>query len=190
MSPEAPVAITVLLRFTDVLAELGLKYHLGGSYASSIHGIPRQTQDIDLVVDMRIDTVAPLAAKLAGEFYLDTYSIIEAVQQKSNANLLHLDSGIKIDIFMRGESAYDNEEFLRAAPVQMQRSPARYVHVKSAEDILLRKLQWYRHGGQVSERQWQDAMGIARIQAGKLDIGYLRRWAAELNVADLLEHIL
>ena len=180
----------MLLRFTDVLTELGIEYHLGGSYASSIHGMPRQTQDIDVVVDVRIDTVAPLAAKLAGEFYLDTSSITEAVQQKSSVHPLHLDSGIKIDIFMRGESAYDNEEFLRAAPVQVQRSPARYVHVNSAEDILLRKLQWYRLGGQVSERQWRDAMGVARIQAGRLDTGYLRRWAAELNVADLLERIL
>lgn len=190
MNPEAPIALAVLLQFVDVLEELGIEYHLGGSYASSIHGIPRQTQDIDLVVDLGSDAVEPLATKLKEAFYLDKAAVRNAVQDKGSVNLVHLDTGMKIDLFMRGDSAYDQEEFARAVPVQIQLSPTRFVRVKSAEDILLRKLQWYRLGGEVSQRQWRDVLGIARAQAPKLDTNYLAHWAANLAIADLLEGIM
>lgn len=190
MSPEAPEALSVLFRFLDVLEELGVEYHLGGSYASSIHGVPRQTQDIDLVLDIRPGVVDSLVVQLEDEFYLDVNSIRDAIRNKSSVNLIHLDSGIKIDIFIRGDSLYDDEEFLRSRLVQVQLSPERHICVKSAEDIILRKLQWYRLGGNVSEQQWNDVLGIVRVQGDRLDSGYLKSWAIQLEIEDLVEGIL
>lgn len=66
----------------------------------------------------------------------------------------------------------------------------RTVVIKSAEDILLRKLQWYRLDGETSDRHWNDVLGIVRTQGERLDLPYLRRWAESLEIADLLDRTL
>lgn len=190
MSPELPQALQVALRVIDVLESMGIQYHLGGSYASSIHGIPRQTQDIDLVVDLTPDSAAALAQRLAGEFYADARSASEAAREKRSFNLIHLDSGIKVDLFVLAAAPFDVEEFRRHRRERVQLEPERFAYVKSPEDIVLRKLQWYRMGGEVSDRQWADVEGIVRTQGEALDREYLRRWARELKVDDLLERAL
>jgi hypothetical protein len=190
MSPELPEALRVALRVIDVLDELRVRYHVGGSYASSIHGIPRQTQDIDLVVELPPEAAGPLASMLGDEFYVDTESVRRAARDKTSANVIHLDSGIKVDLFVRGDSPFDREEFKRHRRELIRREPERHVYVKTAEDILLRKLAWYRMGGETSDRQWSDVLGIARIHGEMLDREYVERWARELGVADLLEKVL
>ena len=55
-----------------------------------------------------------------------------------------------------------------------------------AEDTILAKLVWYRKGGEVPDRQWHDVLGVIQVQAGRLDSAYLREWAANLRVTDLL----
>jgi hypothetical protein len=60
-------------------------------------------------------------------------------------------------------------------------------YVQAPEDAVLSKLDWYRRGGEVSENQWRDVLGMLRQQAERLDVGYLRMWAGELGVADLLD---
>lgn len=190
MSPELPEALRVALRVIDVLDELRVRYHVGGSYASSIHGIPRQTQDIDLVVELTPESAGPLASKLGDEFYIDEESVRRAARDKTSANLIHLDSGIKIDLFVRGDTPFDLEEFRRHRRELIRREPERYVYVKTAEDILLRKLSWYRMGGERSDRQWNDVLGIARTHGETLDREYIERWARELGIEDLLERML
>jgi hypothetical protein len=190
MSPELPEALRVALRVIDVLDELRVRYHVGGSYASSIHGIPRQTQDIDLVVELPPEGAGPLASKLGDEFYVDEESVRRAARDKTSANVIHLDSGIKIDLFVLGDSPFDLEEFRRHRREMIRREPERYVYVKTAEDTLLRKLLWYRMGGETSDRQWNDVLGIARTQGETLDREYVERWARELGVEDLLERVL
>jgi hypothetical protein len=190
MSPELPEGLRVALRVIDVLDDLGFRYHVGGSYASSIHGIPRQTQDIDLVVELPPSGAAPLAAKLGDEFYVDEESVRRAARDRSSVNVIHLDSGIKVDLFVRGDSPFDLEEFRRHRRELIRREPERYVYVKTPEDTLLRKLSWYRMGGEVSDRQWNDVLGIARTQCETLDREYLERWARELGIEGLLEKVL
>jgi hypothetical protein len=190
MIPELPHGLAVALEVIAVLEELDLPYHLGGSYASSIHGIPRQTQDVDLVVEMGEGSAPVLAGKLRDRFYLDEESIRLAVRRKSSCNLIHLDTGLKIDLFVRGDDPFDREELARARPLLVQTDPERSVVVKSPEDTLLRKLQWYRLGGESSDRQWNDVVGIARTQAQRLDLDYLRLWANHLAVEDLLDRVL
>lgn len=189
MNAQLPEAFRVLLQVIDVFDELGIEYHLGGSYASSVHGIPRQTQNIDLVVRLGHDIIETLASRLENDFYLDKDSISQAVSDKSSTNLIHLKTGIKIDLFMYGDSQFDREEFQRARPELLWVTPERRVNIKSAEDTLLRKLQWYRLGGEVSDRQWNDVLGILKSQADTLDKNHLDYWAKELGLEDLLARV-
>lgn len=180
-------ALKVTLAVIDALEEIGVRYHLGGAFASSIHGVPRQTRGVDLVADLRAKHVTALVGRLADTFYVDGGMIREAISRHSSFNLVHFESGFKVDIFVLGEGPFDLEEFGRSKPARLVQEPPRDVFVKSPEDTVLRKLTWYRLGGQVSERQWLDVLGILKLQAEGLDKEYLSRWAADLGVADLLE---
>jgi hypothetical protein len=189
-SPLGSQDLTVALRVIETLEDLGISYHLGGSIASSIHGTPRQTRDIDIAVDLPATAVAAFVAGLQREFYLDEERIRAAIQRKASFNLIHLETGLKIDVFVRSAEPFDLSEFQRQAPYRLVQEPPRDVVVKSAEDIVLRKLLWYRIGHEVSDRQWSDIQGVLRTQGERLDRTYLRRWAEDLEVADLLEKAL
>ena len=188
MIPEAPEALRVLLLVVDALEGIGLEYHVGGSYASSVHGVPRQTQDIDLVVNLPPTLVTNFVKSLSQDFFVQESAAREAVQDRRSFNAIHLATGLKIDFFVRGDQPFDLEEFRRhrAQPLL----EGRPIIVKSPEDIVLRKLEWYRAGGEVSDRQWGDVVGILRTQGHSLDRDYMEQWATTLGVADLLENAL
>jgi len=187
MTPEMPEALQAALQVIDVLESLGVRYHLGGSYASSLHGFPRQTQDIDVVVELEEGVVSEFTSRLEDKFYVDEIPIRRALRTKGSFNVLHLKTGIKVDFFVRGDSVFDRQEFERHLPELVQLDPERRVFVKTPEDIVLRKLQWYRQGGEVSDRQWTDVLSVIRVQGDRLDREYLERWAEQLGLADLLE---
>ena len=190
MTPLDPEALQVASLVIDVLRELGLDYHLGGSYASAVHGIPRRTHDVDLVVDMGPGMGQEIARALEDRFYVDESAIARAIQERSSFNAVHLGTGIKVDLFVKGTSPFDESEFKRRVSVQVGDSPLTEVFLKSAEDTILRKLLWFRLGGEVSDRQLQDVRGIFRVQAGGLDMEYLDEWADQLEIRDLLEKAL
>lgn len=175
-----------LLEVLRALADLGVRHHLGGSWASSLHGVPRQTRDADLVVDLDPATVPLLAARLRPTFYLDEDRILQAVLRRSSVNLIHLASGFKIDLFVKGDQPFDESELARSVLADLPGAPGRKAPVKSAEDTVLRKLAWFDQGGRTSERQWLDLLGILKAQHGRIDEDYLHRWADELGVAELL----
>lgn len=189
MTPSDPEGLRVAFLVLEVLDRLGISYHIGGSYASAIHGIPRQTHDVDLVVDLRKDRVGDLVQALAGGFYVDEEAVARAVRERASCNLVHLATGIKIDIFVKGTAPFDVAEFDRKVAVRLGDEPSHEVFVKSAEDTLLRKLLWYRLGGEVSDRQWEDVRGILSVQGERLDMGYLREWADRLAIRDLLDRL-
>ena len=190
MTPELPEALQVALRVIEVLEELGAPYHVGGSYASSIHGVPRQTQDIDVVVDLPLVSANPLVSMIKDDFYVDEASVKRAIRDRTSFNVIHLDSGFKVDIFVRGDAPFDLEEFARHRAELVQTEPERRIYVKTAEDILLRKLLWCQMGGEVSDRQWLDLLGIARTQGDDIDLRYVEHWARELGVRQLLDRLL
>jgi hypothetical protein len=178
--------VAVLLLVAEALDELGIEFHVGGSLASGVHGVPRQTRDIDLVVALDARDVEPLLARLGEAFYADGRELARAVRERKSTNLVHIDSGVKVDLFVRGSAPFDRSEFDRAGHVVLGEGPGRPVRIKSAEDTVLRKLHWYRTGGEVSERQWSDVVGLLKTRIGTLDEPYLDRWARELGVLDLL----
>lgn len=166
-----------------------INYHIGGSVSSSAHGIPRTTIDIDLVVDLKIHQVGKMVTKLKGAYYIDSGMIENAIQTESSFNLIHLETFIKLDVFILKQTPYDREVMDRAIDGILTVDDADPIHVKfsSAEDIVLNKLSWFRMGGEQSERQWTDILGVLNVQKNSLDIGYMKKWAKVINVLDLLE---
>ena len=178
--------LAVVLRVIDTLEGLSIPFHLGGSFASTIHGIPRQTADVDIVVDLSPTAGNGVVDALSGDFYIDQHAVDEAISRGSCFNAIHLATGFKVDFFVMGRQQYDRVELQRSIMEQIVADPPKWAPVKSAEDVILRKLQWYEEGGRVSERQWKDVLGVLKTQGERLDAVYLAEWARRLGLIDLL----
>lgn len=180
----------ITLLVTQTLEQLRIAYAVGGSLASSIHGVMRSTLDVDIVADLSLSHIQPLVAALSKEFYTDEEMIRDAIERKSSFNLIHFDTAFKVDIFVRKLRAYDQIQLKRRRTVVIATDPEQTVYVVSPEDIILAKLEWYRLGGEVSDRQWRDILGVLKTLEGELDMNYLQQWADEIEVVDLLKRAL
>jgi hypothetical protein len=173
-----------------ILDSLGISYSIGGSIAGSFAGEPRTTVDIDVVVALEEATVPAFVRAFEYEFYIDEHAVRRAVLDRSSANAIHLPTSIKIDFFVAGGTPLDTELLQRHRPVSVTGDDRNRLWVHSPEDILLQKLRWYRRGGGSSDRQWRDALGIARTQGERLDRSYLHDGATRLQIVDLLQRVL
>jgi hypothetical protein len=178
----------VAVRVARALDQAGVEYVVGGSVASSAHGEPRATRDIDFAVLLTESTIAALIAALGPDFAVDEQMLLEAVRAGRTANIFYLPFFTKIDLFVRGTGEYDRAEFSRR--VEIEPAPGERVHASSPEDCLLWKLRWFRRGGEVSDQQWRDVLGLLRISGDRMDHEYLLRWAGPHGVTDLLERAL
>ncbi len=186
MLPE-PIAVTLLV--VDALEGLGVNYFISGSLASAVHGVMRATMDADVVADLRWEQAEPLARVCDG-FYVDVDAIRQAIRQRRSFNLVHLETMFKVDVFVRREGPFDAMQPQRRQAQSLSTQPERTAFFATAEDTVLAKLDRYRMGGEVSDQQWRDVLGVMKVQAGRLDRAYLRRWAQELGVSDLAERAL
>jgi len=182
--------LDVALRVIAVLEDLGVPYVLGGSLASSLVGEPRATADVDLAVRLSDADVSSLVRALESEFYVSEEAAHEAVRRHASFNLVHLETVLKVDLFVLGDDLLDRRQLERRTRVRVSDDPPRELWVGSAEDQVLRKLRWYRDGGGISERQWRDVIGILAVQGERLDREELRAAAREADLADLLERAL
>ncbi len=173
------------------LDRLSIRYAAGGSLASSVHGIPRATVAIDLVADLHDRDIAPLSAELSKEFYADDGVMREAVRACRPFNLIHYESSYKFDLFPLPADPYYQGELDRRTVTEFSfgEGPSLRFPVVTPEDTVLTKLVWYQTGGEVSERQWSDVLGIIKVRGQELDQDYLRRWAAHLGVTQLLQRV-
>ena len=179
--------LIVVGKLARVFDGLGVAYLVGGSLASSLYGIPRATQDVGLVAGLGFPQVEPVTHALENDFYVDAVSISDAIRQRGSFNVIHLGTMFKADIFIPREGAWPSEEMLRARSMRFEvAEETMNVRFSSPEDTILHKLQWYRLGGHISDRQWSDVLGVIKIQGRSLDLPYLERWAAALNLAELL----
>lgn len=183
-------AIRVTLLVTTLLDQLGVPYVIGGSMASIIHGMLRTTMDVDIVADVRSEHVPFLVTELQDAFYVDEPMIRQAIQRRSSFNLIHLSTMFKVDIFVPKGRPFDRQQLDRRISEQMDAEGKAQLWVLSAEDVILAKLEWFRLGGEVSERQWRDILGVMKTQQSALDKDYLRQWAEALAVSDLMERAL
>jgi hypothetical protein len=171
----------------DAFERLNIPYLIGGSMASTLYGVARSTIDADLVADMNPEQVEPLVTVLGEEFYSDSDMIRDAIHHQSSFNLIHLSTAFKVDVFILKRRPFDRVQFQRRIYWVITKDPERKAYTATAEDTILSKLEWFRMGDEVSDRQWRDILGVLKVQAGRLDPDYLRQWAAELGVADLLQ---
>ena len=174
----------------DVFDRLEIPYLVGGSLASSLHGIPRATQDVDMVADLEPQHVTPFVSALETAFYVDEDMVRDAIQCRSSFNVIHLATLFKVDIFVLQRDTASQEEMARRERYELSEEPRQELFLASAEDIILHKLHWFRLGGGISERQWNDVQGVLRVQNERLDFSYLRRGAECMGVEDLLEQAL
>ena len=180
-----PVAIA--LQIAGRIDALGIEWVIGGSLASSVHGEPRATQDIDMVIDLHRRHEKRFVALLDRDYYVDAEAVATAVQTAGSFNAIHVASAIKVDFFVAGDDAFEAERLTHRQRVDL---PAGALYVDTAEHTVLRKLEWYRRGGESSERLWRDVLAIARIQGDRLDRQRLSLWADRLGVTDLLRRAL
>ena len=175
-------------RLVETLDRLNIPYILGGSVASSVHGIFRTTNDVDFVVKMTQEQIAPFVSDLQAEFYVDDLSIQEAIETVSSFSVLHLATMVKSDFFLLPSGEWETQRWERSQPINIGTTEEPLLaRVTAAEDMILQKLVWYRLGGYVSDRQWNDILGMLKIQVQKLDAVYLGHWAKRLGLLDLLK---
>lgn len=180
--------IEAMTPVVEALERLGVKYYVGGSIASAVYGVSRATMDVDLVADLADQHVAPLVEALRATYYVDARMISDAIARKSCFNVIYLPTSFKVDVFVVKNRPYDRVVLQRIRPDTLDADrPSAQFFLPSAEDVLLAKLEWFRLGDEVSERQWRDVIGVMKVQQNALDRRYLEKWAAELGVADLLE---
>lgn len=182
--------IEVTLKVTDVLEKHGIPYLIAGSLASTLYGMVRTTQDSDIVADMRLEHLQPFVLALQDEFYIDEEMIAESIQHNSSFNIIHRETMFKVDVFIPRPRPFLQAQLDRAQRQSFSLESEVSAKFASPEDTILSKLEWYRMGGEVSDRQWRDILGVLKTRVGELDLDYLRKWAAELHVGDLLEHAL
>lgn len=164
---------------------LQLPFVVVGSTASSARGVPRATTDIDVVVRIGILQAEKLVTALGPGWYADAQQMRQAIQAGRAFNIIHMQTAWKIDLFP-AQSDFHECEMQRATLERVTIDGEVVVcPVSTPEDVLLAKLRWYKDGGQVSDRQWGDIIGIVATNPN-LDLEYTRLWAGRLRVTDLL----
>jgi hypothetical protein len=187
MSPmNTSEIIQALTPLIEVFDRFGIAYYIGGSVASSVHGRRRYTQDVDVVAAIQLKHVQTLVAMLQQEYYIDADMIRSAIQNRSSFNLLHNDTGVKVDVFVQKTDPFSQQE-MRRAKEDVLEVGSRPFFFASAEDMILAKLDWWKLGGGVSNRQWNDILEIVKEKQAALNIAYLRQSAPMLGVANFLE---
>jgi hypothetical protein len=180
-------ATAVTLQVVTILEELEIPYVIGSSLASTFHGVARATLDTDIVADIGFEHLSILVARLQNDFYISPDALSDAIKHHSAFNLIHLATLFKVDVFVPKPRAFDAAQLANGVRGLLSEESEQQVRISSAEDTILVKLEWYRLGNAISDRQWQDILGVMRVQSHRLDLNYMQRMAGELGVSDLLE---
>ncbi len=180
------VEIRVLREFLKILDALEIKYAIGGSIASSVYGLVRFTQDADVMVEPFTPKASLFYEHIKALFYISKEAMHDALQSKTSFNIIHLETAFKIDVFISKLSAFDCQVLSRATSIQLGQTEIDYFRFVSPEDIILLKLVWYEQGQRVSNKQWNDILGVLTTQKKRLDYDYLNDWAKTLSVQNLL----
>ncbi len=171
----------LLRRVVPVLDSFGIEHMVAGSFASTYHGEPRTTQDIDIVIHGSRDSVAQFVGSLDQDaYYCDLDAALDAFDRRTQFNLIDMATGWKIDFVIRKSRAFSVSEFRRRTPAEFLGAS---VFMATAEDTIIAKLDWARDTG--SERQLLDVASILAVSGPSLDLTYVERWVEDLELAEL-----
>jgi hypothetical protein len=175
MTPQA-----LLSAIVAILEDLAIAHMVVGSFASTAHGEPRSTHDLDLVIDPTADQLVQLVARLDPDrFYVDPEAAREARRRRTMFNVIEIATAWKVDLIIRKARPFSVEELARRRKTTILGLD---VATATPEDTIISKLEWAKQGG--SDRQLDDIAGILRVRGAELDVAYVERWVAELDLAD------
>jgi hypothetical protein len=179
-------------RLLAVFDRLEIPYMIGGSGASSVHGLVRTTGDLHIVAKITVADIQLIVTELREDFYIDEQQMHAALEHSRSFNVIHLRSSYKFDIFPLTTDRYQQIQFgrRRFEKSSIFTGEPLELAVSSPEDVILSKLRWFHQGGEVSEQQWNDVLGVIAVQRKNLDVRYLRDWAEFLGILQLLEQAL
>lgn len=184
-----PDILSALQPVVNVLEKLSIPYYIGGSIASSVYGTARATMDIDIVANVKLNHIDLLIQELGKSYYIDGDMIKNAIEDSSSFNLIHLETSIKIDVFVFKNIPYQQSAFERKVKDNFEGDDTKAeFYFSSPGDIIISELQLYELGGKVSERQWLDVVGVIKVQADSLDKNYLQNWTKKLGIHELLKN--
>lgn len=178
--------VAALSPVSAALTKLGIRHYVGGSVASSFHGASRSTMDVDIVADMTDSAVSEFLKCFDKDFYVSE----AAIRRKSCFNLIHLPTSFKVDVFVSRQRPFDVSAMNRATVAHLGDSHLLEIHVATAEDAIISKLEWYRKTNETSERQWDDVTRLLMLLSDAADVEYLKESAESVGVEDLLERLL
>ena len=156
-------SMQITLKVVRVFDSLQIRYVIGGSLASTLHGLSRATLDSDIVADLQLQHAPLLVQQLQSEFYVSIDAIFDAVQYHSSFNLIHLESLFKVDIFVAKDRPFEQAQLENRQAYTVLQNSTETAYVASPEETILAKLEWYRLGGEISDRQWQDILGVLKM---------------------------
>ena len=176
----------LLLHVTRQFERLGVLYLVTGSVATVVYGEPRFTNDVDIVAALTRATARDLPEAFpAPEYYLSEEAVEQALRNRSQFNIIHPTSGLKVDVMIWSDTPFNRGRMARARPIST--APGVEVRFASPEDVILKKMEYYREGG--SEKHLRDIAGVLRVTSA-IDREYLAQWAQELGVEEIWQRIL
>jgi hypothetical protein len=172
----------LLGRLVELLDAAGVPFMIAGSFASTAHGLPRTTQDLDVVIDPPGEAAvhALVQSMSPQQCYVDPDAAYDALRRRSMFNVIDLASGWKVDFIIRKNRTFSRSAFERRIPMTLLDVP---VFVATPEDTIIAKLEWSRDSGG-SERQRRDIAGILATTGQELDRAYVERWVKELDLGE------
>jgi hypothetical protein len=175
--------IDLMLRLAEFFEGRSSTYFVTGSCAAMVYGEYRSTRDVDVVVDLRAkDALEVPVAFAEPEFYVSPEAIREAIRHGGQFNIIHVPSGLKIDVMIPQDTPYTDSRFHRARVREVK--PGRKLRVAAPEDVILMKLKYFRQGG--SDKHLRDIASMFKVSGETFDLAYLERWAVTLGVAEEL----
>ena len=177
----------LLLHVVNCFKKLKIPYLITGSMASIAYGEPRFTNDIDIVADIKTEQIDPLKKYFPDEdFYLEKESIKKAILDRGQFNIIHPASGLKIDVIISKQDSFDKSRFSRSKRLQISENES--ADFAAPEDVILKKLEYFRQGG--SEKHIRDIASMLKISDELIDRDYILFWAEKLAVKDVWENLL
>ena len=178
----------LLLYAAKTLTDLDVRYLITGSMATMTYGEARFTNDVDIVAELKPQHIPELLKAFPDpDYYVSEPAIREAIQRRFQFNVIHPTSGLKIDFMIPADDPFNESRLSRGNWIELdeQGGGAKFA---SAEDAILKKLQYFREGG--SEKHLRDIRGVLLVQGDAIDFAYLNQWAGDLGVVEQLEQVL